>query len=312
MSVLLESLSAPLAESMDLDRAVLETLAYSDVFDYPLRLDELHLYLPVRATTQQLSFELAKDSPLIGSRDGFYFLAGRSSIVNVRARREHRSKPVLKTAFQLGRVLGRLPFIRMVALTGSLAMLNSDDAADLDYMLVAANGRVWTARAFALLFGRLTSRLGYTLCPNLIVAERALAWRQHDLYSAHEICQMLPITGLQTYKQLRCINAWTGDFLPNASGFPSQPDDESKPGYIVQSLAEWALRGQLGNLFENWEMQRKVARFSRQEGFGDETRFDVDVCQGNFDHHRAQTRSALRQRLQELGVQPSTGALPLE
>ena len=34
----------------------------------------------------------------------------------------------------------------MVALTGSLALLNSEASADLDYMLVATQGRVWIER----------------------------------------------------------------------------------------------------------------------------------------------------------------------
>ena len=38
-----------------LERAILETLAYSDVFEYPLRLNELHRYLPIRAKTGQVS-----------------------------------------------------------------------------------------------------------------------------------------------------------------------------------------------------------------------------------------------------------------
>jgi len=44
-------------------------------------------------------------------------------------------------ALRYGRILGRLPFIRMVTLTGSLAVRNCDEAGDYDYMLVAKTGR---------------------------------------------------------------------------------------------------------------------------------------------------------------------------
>src|SRR5574341_558430 len=64
-----------------------------------------------------------------------------------------------------------------------VAVMNVSNPADFDYMLIAAPGRVWTARAFALAFNRLTRLRGDTLCPNLILSETALEWPVHDLYS---------------------------------------------------------------------------------------------------------------------------------
>ncbi|HXQ37801.1 MAG TPA: hypothetical protein VN843_27580, partial [Anaerolineales bacterium] len=51
-----------------------------------------------------------------------------------------------------------------------------------------------------------------------------------------------------------------------------------------------------------WEMKRKIARFSRQAGFGDETIFDAEVCQGNFHHHRRRTREVFEERLSTLAA----------
>jgi hypothetical protein len=138
-----------------LERAILETLAYSDVFDYPLRLDELYRYLPMRVEIEQLTQTLNSLNELLGKQDDFYFLAGREKIVEIRKQREVYSQKLLHKALIYGRILGALPFIRMVALTGSLAVMNSTKDADFDYMLVAAPDRVWMARAFALLFNRI-------------------------------------------------------------------------------------------------------------------------------------------------------------
>ena len=297
-----------LAESsshLPIEQAILEALAYSDVFDYPLRVEEIHRYLPVQATMDQVRAALECNCGLVGTLRGYYFVPGREEIVPLRLNREQVSRPTLEVAIRVGRALGHLPFIRMVALTGSLALLNSGDNADLDYMLVTTPGRVWTARAFAILMGRITARFGYTLCPNLIVSRQLLMWPQHDLYSAREISQMIPITGASLYSEFRNINAWTADFLPNAAGLPALAGPIPNSGRLLQAIQEWPLRGRLGSLLEAWERSRKILRFERQDDFGDETRFGADVCQGNFGHYGAKTREALQERLAHLAMHAS-------
>ena len=281
----------------DLERAILEALAYSDIFEYPLRLEELQRYLPMAADLEQLSSALNKLGGKVGKQDDVYFLIGREEIVDIRRQREARSRALLPRAMQYGHILGSLPFIRMVALTGSLAVLNVSKAADFDYMLVTKKGRVWTARAFALLLNRSVKLFGHTLCPNLIVSEQALEWSLHDLYSARELFQMLPVTGLDVYRELMEVNEWAREFLPNSSHDFSREHRATKVAATVQHLIELPLRNKLGDKLEAWEMNRKIAKFSKQAGFGEETIFTADVCQGNFHHHRKWTRDVFEKRL---------------
>jgi hypothetical protein len=283
----------------DLKPAILEALAYSDIFGYPLRLKELHRYLPVRADVGQLPVVLESLRGQVGAKDDFYFLAGREEIVGIRKQRETNSQKLMPRALAYGRILGLLPFVRMVALTGSLAVLNISKNADFDYMLVTVPGRVWMARAFAVLFNRFVRVFGHTLCPNLIVSENALEWPLHDLYSARELCQMIPITGLGVYQKLLKANEWVWDFLPNAllESNSLLLEDLQKQASAFQSFLELPLRGRLGDRFEQWEMNRKITRFSKQEGFGTETVFNADVCQGNFHHHRKWTRDVFEEKL---------------
>jgi hypothetical protein len=186
----------------------------------------------------------------------------------------------------------------MVTLTGSLAVRNCDETGDYDYMLVAKTGRVWTARAFALLLNRVARLFGETLCPNLIVSERSLEWNSRDLYSAREICQMVPIMGSDVYYRFHAVNRWAGDFLPQTNTMLLQTGHEKNS--FFQKLAEYFLKGKIGKMLETWEMKRKIARFSRQKGFGVETIFNADICQGNFDHHGLWTITAYKERLEQL------------
>lgn len=299
--------------SRDLSRAVLHTLAYADIFDYPLTGREIHHYLTAISAPLDAVVRTLQEQRLFTRTGDYYTLAGRVEIVSIRAEREARSRQLMPRALQYGRILGALPYVRMVALTGSLAVSNVSKNQDFDYMLVTAPGRVWMARAFALAFNRFTRLKGYTLCPNLLLSENALAWPVHDLYSARELCQMIPITGFDVYSKLMQMNQWVASFLPNAyMGSKSlllENSQEHTPSGrpAFQRFLEILMRCKLGDRFEAWEMNRKVARFSRQQGFGEETIFNAEVCQGNFDHHGSWTRQALERRLTEfeLAIAPA-------
>jgi hypothetical protein len=284
------------------DRAILETLAYSDIFNYPLRLEEISRFLPIRVNGSELPAALAHLNGRIDRLEGYYFLAGRQEIVALRKSRETPSRHALRLASFYGRVLSALPFIRMVAVTGSLAVLNCDETSDLDFMLVSKRGRVWTARAFALALNRLTRLFGHTLCPNLIVSENSLEWPLHDLYSARELCQMILVSGEEVHARFLAANAWVDSLLPNGRQKATAPRMPKLILYI-QRLLEVPLRGRLGNWFEAWEMKRKIARLSRQAGYGVETVFNSEVCQGNFHHHRAWAHEVFEKKLSQLDVE---------
>jgi len=284
-----------------LPEAILYTVAYSDIFDYPLTAGEIHRYLTYAKVSSEMVNQVLQNGNLLIQTGNYFTLLGRKEIVSIRMEREARSRELMPHALRYGRILGSLPFIRMVALTGSLAVMNVSGNADFDYMLITVPERVWTARAFALPFNRMVKLFGHTICPNLIISENALAWFQHDLYTARELCQMIPIAGMGVYQRLIKANEWATEYLPNAfmesnsllSNLPEQVP-------ALQKILELPLRGKLGNLFEQWEMNRKIARFSMQEGFGTETVFNSEICQGNFDHHARWTQKEFKQRLDNL------------
>lgn len=284
---------------MNLKNAILATLAYSDVFDHPLTVDEIHRFLVLDATRKDVLACLS-ESDLIFKNKGYYFLAGRENIVNVRIHREAVSRKSYKRACWYGRLLGRLPFVRMVTLTGSLAMRNCDQAGDYDYMLVAAKGRVWTARIFALILNKIANLFGETLCPNLIVSESRLEWNEHNLYSAREIAQMILISGEKVFNNLRVVNDWVLEYLPNWD-INLKANLHEKP-FLLKRIFEYLLGGALGDRLEAWEMNRKIKKFSTQNGFGIETNFNADVCQGNFDHHGIWTLQEYHKRLEKLNL----------
>ncbi|MBL8098347.1 MAG: hypothetical protein JNK81_04155 [Anaerolineales bacterium] len=285
-----------------LSQAILETLAYSDIFDYPLTLDELHKYLTISATKEEIENHIPKVKH-VGFKDGYYFLENRAEIVEIRKTRSMKSIKSLKRALFYGKILGLLPFVRMVSITGSLAVLNLSKLADMDYMLITQPNRLWLARACAVTFGRLMRLFGDKICVNLLVSENALLWPLHDLYSAREMYQMIPITGFATYQKLLHQNQWTKTFLPNASlelnHFQINPQEKSS---LIQRLLEFLFKGKFGDFIENWTMKLQLNHIFATYGKGLEANFSADICQGNFHDHRKWADEVFAERLHSLSL----------
>jgi hypothetical protein len=301
-----------------LETAILHTVAYVDVFDYPLTVAELHRYLVAIPAGVARVRDLLTNGRLVPNRlvrcGDFYTLPGRQEIVALRQQRLDYARRLWPWAAYYGRLLASLPFVRLIAVTGSLAVDNAQADADIDYLIVTENGRLWLCRALVIIIIRLAARRGISLCPNYFLAERALLFQQRNLYNAHELVQMVPLAGVDTYRHLRRLNSWTGDYLPNANGFPPGMADRLSPAVALQAwpgrLAETLLRSRLGGRLEQWEMERKIRKFGRQlqaaraggRHDGDEAAFAADWCKGHFDSHGWRVMEAFEKSCRDLGM----------
>jgi hypothetical protein len=253
-----------------LEAAILRTVLYADVFNFPLTAAEIQHFLIHDAPTSLAAVETAlrHSIPLTAClilQDGYIACADKSHLIALRREREAASARLWPLARQYGIWLGRLPFVRMVALTGALAVRNAAaDTDDLDYMLVTAANRVWLARAFAILLVRLARQRGLVLCPNYVLAEDALEQARKDLFIAHEITQMIPLYGHLNYWQFRAANGWTNAVMPNAAApfYPEPAPAEHALWTYLKQILESVLAGSLGNWLERWEYRRKLARFA--------------------------------------------------
>ena len=294
--------------SENLLHSVFHTLAYSDVFDYPLTAGEICRYLTsTKASSEEVVRALA-DEILFARVGEYYTLHGREQVVETRKRRAGIASRLWPKAARYGRIIAALPFVRMVAVTGSLAMNNTDEGQDVDYMIVTAPRHLWTCRALALLVARFAKLEGISLCPNYLLTTHALELKEQSLYVAHELAQMIPLSGLDIYRELRRLNAWTDDYLPNASLAPELPEGmkQAHEHSILQRVLEAFFRLPFANWFEKWEMDRKIARLTREQSSSLESYFSADVCKGHVDRHGESVVTALAVRLANVSAAHQT------
>ena len=287
-------------------RAIYLTCAYADIFDYPLTLTELHrrlIGLPISLADLKSHLRIGNGfNKNLHVQDGLIALAGREEII---PRRKHRSAyagELWPTATRYGKIIARLPFVRMLAVTGALAVDNVERGTDLDYLIVTEPGYLWICRAWSIALVRLAAQQGVALCPNYFISEQALVFKEQNLYTAHELIQMVPIFGQPIYETIRRVNSWSHFFLPNAAGPPAGNVFAQSGEYTMKDWIEKPFRNSLGNQLERWEMNRKIRKFTRINGSEGESAFSANWCKGHFDHHGKSTMSALETRLHLLNT----------
>jgi hypothetical protein len=302
-----QRIAAPKSAGEASRRAILATLIYADLFDDALTADEIHCYLIGRAVSAAAVMALLdNDAELrfdVAQTDGRFHLKGRAQLAQVRRERVAASAELWPVAKRYGARIARLPFVRLVGVTGALAMNNARPDDDIDLFILAQPGRLWLCRLLVLAVVKLAAREGYVLCPNFILSTDHLRLSERNLFTAHEVVQMIPLDRNHWYRAFIEANDWVADFLPNA--FAGQtveaPPGSARP--IPARVVAGLLSAQVFDPLERWEMRRKVRRLRRRlEREGGSVAFSENECRGHFAAHDARILAAYRQRLAQYGV----------
>jgi hypothetical protein len=291
---------------------VISTLAYADVFDYPLTVAQIHRFLVrVSATVAQVEAALTHD-PWLAARveqhGDLSCLRGRSAIIPLRRQRASYARDLWRSGRILAWLAAHLPFVRMVAVIGSLTMDNVRSARDdIDLFVVTAPGRVWLARALVIALVRFAALIRIDLCPNYVLSTRRLDMPANDLFTARELTQMMPLFGRETFSELRAANRWLESFLPNAAPRDEQLRNVGRLGRSLQQLAEWPLNGTLGAGLERWLQSHKLAELTAQASLAGsrEVVLEAEICKGHMDSHGGRIRAEYDRRRQRAMGPPS-------
>lgn len=202
---------------------IIDTLAYFDIFSYPLRLEQIHLYLHFGNVSKKDLKELIREIPIIEEKKGLYFFKGRDNIVLTRKVRERVSREKIKLGIHYSNIIGKIPGVKMVGLTGSISMLNSLEEDDIDLFIVTRKNTLWVTRIMVVIAAKLmgikreykSKATTNKLCLNMFMDERELEISDKNIYTAHEIVQMRVYHDDNTLKKFIQSNLWIRHFFPN-------------------------------------------------------------------------------------------------
>lgn len=202
--------------SKDIDR----TINYANFFGYSPSLKEIHRWLisPHIYSYRQVASFFKKRPP-------------RSANFIV-------SKQKISHAQRMANTLSWFPGIKMIALSGSVAAHNAKPQDDIDLFIVTRHHTLWIVRPFFLLLlslffkkrkrGDPHQNLRDVFCPNLWLDESILTIEAQNLYTAHEVLQIIPLLNKDhTYEKFITKNSWTKNYLANAYHLTTHASDFS-------------------------------------------------------------------------------------
>lgn len=203
------------------------SLAYHDIFDYPLTEAELEKWEAGLATIAKIKYKKVKIN---------------NNISQKKKRREISEKKLLIAKKAAG-LIAKIPTIKMVAVTGALAMKNARAESDIDLLIITGAGVLWTTRLLTYCVLRIMNyairrpkekQQKDRLCLNVWLDETALGWDRGDrnIYTAHEIAQIMPLMNKDfTYERFLAKNKWILDYWPKAIQYQKLniKEQKSKP-----------------------------------------------------------------------------------
>ncbi len=233
---------------------ILATLAYFNLFEYPLRKNEIFGFLGHCDDYNEFETglkHLIEDSMVFKIGD-FYSIHNNYKLATRRYKGNEAARIMLRKAKRGAALIAAFPYIRAVGVSGSLSKLYADDKSDIDYFIITSANRLWIARTFLHIFKKFTFLFNrqHDFCMNYFIDEADTVIIEKNIYTAAEIVTLLPIRGKQVFDSFYKSNSWTQTFFPNKIiNNPELPRAwKTWMGYLIEKILDNRLGDKLDNL----------------------------------------------------------------
>jgi len=233
-----------------MDKKLASIIRYFAVFEYFPSFKEVYTFFPEKISKKRLKilYEAKK-----------YTVGEYSKKISKKKLQNWRFRTYIK-------FISLFPQIKLVGLSGSIAMMNARIDDDIDLFIITKKDHLFTARFLATIIAfimGLKRPLGLKkasdkVCLNLFFEESNLKVPKfkQTLFVGHEVLQMKPIINKDyTYERFLQANQWVFRLFPNAP-FPvisSEATEKSLP-----AGRQVAKRNKLGDWLENFLKQLQL------------------------------------------------------
>ena len=248
----------------ELQLELIDKLAYFGVFHHPLRADELQNLLQNHFPMDRVFTELDRlVSQGICYRAGNYYgmHAGVEEEIENRLKNEHHAQHYFRRLPAYARLICQFPYVRGVAVSGSLSkgVIHADG--DIDYFVITAHNRLWMTRMLLIIFKKIAlfnSRKYF--CVNYFVSEKHLEIPDQNLFTATEIVTLLPVFNAAEVNRFKAANPWSHLHYGHFNQ-PLKTTEQQERFKGLKHAFEWLLNNKLGDWLDVLSMYITVWRW---------------------------------------------------
>jgi hypothetical protein len=210
------------------EKAILKTLAFFDLFGRPLTLEELWKFLyRTKTSKMQVLFALQalKKKKIIFEKKPYFALISSKNIFNSYLLKRKICQSRWRKVDWVVKVLRLVPFVKNISVTNSLAFRTSNEESDIDILVVSTKNKFWLTRALTVLLleiigqnknkwvkaGKFCFGFGFTE-DNINLDNLRL---KRDIYFTYWLATLTPVYDRKIYKKLIAENSWLSGELPN-------------------------------------------------------------------------------------------------
>lgn len=197
---------------------ILKTLAYFDMFNYPLTRDEILSFSAEKHDQSSIddSLVMLKSERVIFKSGEFYALKDQPLLAERRLNGNQHAIKQIAIAEKVAKILSWFPFVQSVAVSGSLSKNFATKDSDLDFFIITSANRLWIARTCMHLLKKLSFIAGrqHWFCMNYYIDETDLTISEKNIFTAMEIVTLLPMQGKNCFQNFIEANSWTNIYFP--------------------------------------------------------------------------------------------------
>jgi len=260
--------------------SIIKTLSYSSVFGFPLSFYEITTNLISQSKFSEKiikkNLEELVNMRAVRKTKGRYIIAGVKNVD--REKRLKKTSEIIERNKPYIKIVSKIPWIKMIALTGSVANQNADKDADVDILFITESNRLWICRGLVFtvlkIIGKLpTDKSKREICPNIFIEEGSMGWtkKRRNLYVAQNIISMKPYLWKDDiYFKFIKTNNWISKYYPNFIVNASKENKKKKgrKNLLMSFIESFAMKIQISHMrkyITTETVNKKLIHFNKND-----------------------------------------------